>query len=126
MDVNTFLHPGTGKSDYLFVEDADTCFNFNKFLDNPSISSIKNRTTEIDNIDSKVDIKIYPNPVKDYINIETNEVIYKSEVYNIAGNLLKSNNSSSKNIDITTLPIGNYVMKIYLKNKIESIKFIKN
>lgn len=71
------------------------------------------------------EIKIYPNPSKDYFNISTPSVIKKIEVYNLMGKLSKTNNNS-KNISISELPNGMYILKIYSEEKIHFNKVIKN
>ena len=72
---------------------------------------------------------IYPNPVKDYINIESKEIISKIEVLDIEGRLLISKENIN-NINYTTnlnsLSKGVYLLKVIYKNgKIASYKLLK-
>lgn len=124
LDVNTLLDPGAGKSHYLYVENADTCFNFNKSYNNPNINSRKPDKIVNNNIEEQQSVKIYPNPSKDYITIETKNEIHKIEILDISGKLMRVDYSGKK-VDINNLPLGNYIVKIYLKNQIKLIKFIK-
>ncbi|MFC4165207.1 T9SS type A sorting domain-containing protein [Epilithonimonas zeae] len=58
----------------------------------------------------KLTIQIYPNPVKDTFIINTNDKIETIEIYSQTGQLLKT--SKSKEVDISNLPKGNYLVKI--------------
>lgn len=69
-------------------------------------------------------IKIYPNPVKNILKIETESVISKIEVYTLLGKeILKK---ESKNIDVSALKQGLYFIKVTSSEGIETVKrFVK-
>src|SRR5690606_24380181 len=46
---------------------------------------------------------IYPNPVKDILNVETVGVIYSLKVYDLSGKQVLSSNSSDLKINVSTL-----------------------
>ena len=76
-------------------------------------------------------IKVYPNPFSNLITIETNEPIFKIEIYNLLGQMVKSKIIDSPidnlvNIDLSELVLGNYMAKIYVENGEKSVKIIKN
>ncbi|MDG1850278.1 MAG: T9SS type A sorting domain-containing protein, partial [Flavobacteriales bacterium] len=54
---------------------------------------------------------IYPNPANNFITI-TDVDFTSVEVYNLTGQIVQINNSNSKVIEISTLPIGVYTLKI--------------
>lgn len=56
------------------------------------------------------DIKIFPNPTTDILNIKTSEVIDEIDVYNILG-ILVATNQVSNQIDISHLSNGLYIIK---------------
>lgn len=72
---------------------------------------------------------IYPNPVKDYLNINSKERISNIEVLDIEGRLLISEeniNNINYTTNLNTLSKGVYILKIKYKNqKILSNKLIK-
>ncbi len=72
---------------------------------------------------------IYPNPVKDYLNIESEEIISKIEILDIEGRLLikKENiNNINYSTNLDSLSKGVYILKIIYKNgKISSDKLLK-
>ncbi|WP_312766449.1 S8 family serine peptidase [Epilithonimonas sp.] len=120
--TNTLLQPGTGKNHYLYVENIDTCSDFNKS------NNLENKAErKVTNIQlPKSNIKLYPNPSKDYINIQTEGEIHRIDIYDLSGKILKTSYSNSK-VNIENLPKGNYLVKIQLVNEnAETIKFTKN
>ena len=81
--------------------------------------------TDINDIENANQFNLYPNPAKDFINIETNSVINKIQIVDLAGKvLIEEENSSS--MSITSLSKGIYFAKLYLDNEIIIKKFIKN
>lgn len=73
------------------------------------------------------EINIYPNPVKDNLQIETSTKIEKIELFDILGQKLNSYNSDTKNLNLSDKSKGVYILKIQLKNgKMETKKIIKN
>lgn len=70
---------------------------------------------------------IYPNPVKDFITIQSkinSEFTYK--VYSVNGQIVLSGTSVDKRINAASLTKGNYVLEMKDKNGgIKSVKFIK-
>ena len=65
-------------------------------------------------------VSLYPNPVSDYLSIETNHVIKLLEIYDLQGRLQKTLTplvgSSLQKIDISALNSGVYVIRIGLKS----------
>ena len=59
-------------------------------------------------------IAIYPNPVSDYIYIELsdNSICTAIEIYSLDGRLVKSQTNNLSTIDISSLPMGVYIVKI--------------
>jgi len=82
--------------------------------------------SSISEINDNYLIKIYPNPVKDFLIIENEELIISNiQIFNLSGKVLisKQNNSNKVNIDASKLEKGIYFVKI---NEFESaIRFIK-
>ena len=77
-----------------------------------------------DDVSNESNLKIYPNPVNNFLNINSsNEII--SIIYDITGKVVLESNS--KNINLEKLTKGIYIIKIKdLTNNItESIKIIK-
>ncbi|MFK7749908.1 MAG: T9SS type A sorting domain-containing protein [Kordia sp.] len=80
-------------------------------------------TTDIEFIENEV--KLYPNPTSSIINIQMNTGFKKAEIYTIQGQKIKE--SSAKNIDVSALSNGIYIIKIVNESGTFSNKYlIKN
>lgn len=75
----------------------------------------------------KKDFKIYPNPVKEFlnINIPDNDFVIEYSIYDISGKKITSNKLLENKIDVRSLPEGVYILKIKKDKKIFENKFIK-
>lgn len=69
-------------------------------------------------------ISVYPNPVKDILNINAQKNVEKAEVYNLSGQLVLTAKNQNQ-VDMSTLPAGNYVVRIFSGDDVKSIKIIK-
>lgn len=83
-----------------------------------------NSPNSLDNV-TDLGIKVYPNPVKDIININSDETIEKAEIFNVSGqNVLSA--SFTNQISVASLPAGYYILKVKLENgKAATHTFIK-
>ena len=72
-------------------------------------------------------VSLYPNPTTNFINISSEKDIQKANVYNVLGKVVKSLNinQKSKNIDVSNLKSGIYLIKYVVDNKVGTAKFIK-
>ncbi|WP_379965201.1 T9SS type A sorting domain-containing protein [Epilithonimonas sp. UC225_85] len=73
-----------------------------------------------------INFRIYPNPTSDILNIQTEQKISKIEIFDTSGKLLKSNSGNEKNIRVSELTKGLYLIKIYADKNVINSKFIKN
>ncbi|MNK45759.1 Beta-agarase D precursor [compost metagenome] len=72
-------------------------------------------------------VSIYPNPVKDILNVKTASKIKTHKVYNLSGQIVNAKLISDKTIDFSRLEKGIYVVEILLENgKKLTQKIIKN
>lgn len=75
---------------------------------------------------NKSKVGIYPNPVKNVVTIINAEKLTNVEVYNAAGQKVKSSEVLKNNqLDLSGLSKGAYILKINNAGKTEAIKFIK-
>lgn len=67
-------------------------------------------TSSIGLITAHPDISIYPNPVRDFLVVETDDPIHKIAVYNIMGQLVTE--GTSHTVDVSGWPNGWYVILV--------------
>lgn len=68
-------------------------------------------------------VSFYPNPVKKYFHVQTEDKLQNIEFYSLNGQVVKK--SFQKDTDVSTLPKGNYVVKILTDKGIITEKIIK-
>jgi hypothetical protein len=72
-------------------------------------------------------LRYYPNPVQDVINVEYSEAIQGIQVYNMLGQLVynRTMNDTKVSIEMTNMPAGNYIMQVSVNGIIKNVKVIK-
>jgi hypothetical protein len=73
---------------------------------------------------NKKDLTIYPNPVKDVLTISSDNLIEQIAIYNIQGQLVLENKNTNE-INTSSLPIGQYVLKASSNGIKSTKKFVK-
>lgn len=70
---------------------------------------------------------VYPNPVKDILNVSFDNEISTVAIYNLLGQgvIQKAINTTNGQIDISHLTTGTYIVKVTANNKVKTIKVIK-
>ena len=78
-------------------------------------------------LESKMDVTLYPNPAKNELNIVGNSNIESVEIVNSLGVLLKRTETNTKTckIDIADFPTGVYFVTIHTPNGTSTKKFVK-
>jgi hypothetical protein len=73
------------------------------------------------------EIKVYPNPVKDRINLSATNKIKSMSVYNLLGEevLRTSVNSRNYSADISNLKTGIYLVKLAIDDAVQTFKIVK-
>ncbi len=73
-------------------------------------------------------LKVYPNPVKDVLNLKYNTNISNVAVFNIIGQQVLSQevNAADAKVDMSKLAAGTYVVKVTADNMTKTMKVIKN
>ncbi len=88
-----------------------------------------NYETNVDNVDNIVvdNIKIYPNPVSDYLNIVSDNIedIEFIKIYSYDGKLIYSDIKNNNKIDCRSLKNGVYFIEITTENNTSRKRFIK-
>ena len=78
-------------------------------------------TSEID----KIVLKVYPNPTKNLLKIETPLSVESAMVYSLTGKQLLSSVLDQSTVDVSGLPLGIYLLQITHDKGNTYVKFIK-
>lgn len=75
----------------------------------------------------KGNLKYYPNPVNDILNISAETAISQVTVYNVLGQVVQMQKPGHQNVllDLSRLSAGNYIVQVLSDKGAESIKIIK-
>lgn len=82
----------------------------------------------ISEVDHYTTVKVYPNPVQDYLNFQSKETVNRFEIYDQNGrNVISATSLPLKNtIDVRNLVPGVYIINIFSnKGLLSSSKFVK-
>ncbi len=72
-------------------------------------------------------IKLYPNPVIDFVTVSSTETMTKIEVVNMLGQMVYTTavNDTEINLDMTRYATGTYMVRVSADDKIKIFKVIK-
>jgi len=84
-------------------------------------------TVSVKYIFAAENISLYPNPVNDILHFSSNAPIQKVVITNMLGQTINANlNSDNTSLDMSSLPIGNYFVKVTIEGVSKTFKTIKN
>jgi hypothetical protein len=122
-DTSLYLWGGTTGTFYKYIVNTDNLQSFD------TLSETWTSSTQITQQIKDNNISIFPNPAKNYIQIQTNGLdIEKYNIIDINGKTIKQINSANNNniIDISNLPNGVYILNIVTENTVINNRIIKN
>ncbi|MBC7641228.1 MAG: T9SS type A sorting domain-containing protein [Flavobacterium sp.] len=105
---------------------ANIYFDFNPAIVTNTCTTEFVTTLSTNNFDFN-DLKIYPNPINNILNIDNNEPIDQLEITNLLGQTImtKSPNSLSYNLDLWNVATGVYFVKVFVGDNSQTVKVIK-
>ncbi len=88
------------------ILDEDTCYS--------SYSNESCENVSVPEVSSEKSFKIYPNPAKDKLFIESSSIIKKIQIYDFQGKILLNSapEAYSTNMDLKTIPNGMYFVEV--------------
>lgn len=76
--------------------------------------------------DDNSELKVYPNPAVEYLNIKSNSLkIISYQIFDLSGRNVINEKHNNSPINVSKLASGNYIIRITTSNKIFTEKFIK-
>ncbi|NCT18607.1 MAG: T9SS type A sorting domain-containing protein [Flavobacteriia bacterium] len=96
------------------------------YFDDLKVNLLENTVLSVADL-SKLPFAIYPNPVTDVLNIQTNINNYDLQLYTLQGQLIfeQKNNNGTQNINYSNFSSGMYFLVLHTENGSETLKFIK-
>lgn len=102
--------------------EAATSYTFKNVVATHTITAVLEYFNSVNDV-NQVSLKIYPNPIRETINIVGEyEAI---ELYNISGQLLMTVNGNESKIDASNLQKGTYIIKAYGNKGFTTYKIVK-
>ena len=89
------------------------------------MSTVYKSISGISNTNQSTSIQLYPNPVSNLLNINSNEKVTKIEIFSISGQIITQLNGNSSSIDLSNLSSGNYLIKIHTQNGVLTKLIVK-
>ncbi len=76
---------------------------------------------------NKAQVKVYPNPVVDVLNIEADSKVSTVQVFDLTGKVVSSHalNAVKNQVNLSKLTPGVYVVNIQTEKGIQSVKIVK-
>lgn len=93
-------------------------------LGSAALYSLVSTTLSVEDV-NLVQNEIYPNPAGESLTIKREKDLDKVEIYDYLGKKVFEDSSVSKNIDISELSKGVYILKLHSESGTTSVKFIK-
>jgi len=109
-----------------FSNTANIYFDYNApIITNTYTTTVRNVLAVSDTKAGRDNVSIYPNPVQDILYIKSGEEIIKAEIYDASGRILNSTGVKANAVNVAELAKGNYLIKLFTKDKTMVQKFIK-
>ncbi|AZA82607.1 T9SS C-terminal target domain-containing protein [Chryseobacterium lactis] len=110
-----------------FSNTAKIYFDYNHpIITNTATTSVESILATTERSKDNTQFTIYPNPVKDVLNIKSKDEVIKAEIYDGAGRIINSTQVKGNSVNVSELSKGNYMIKVSTKNKTMTQKFIKD
>ncbi|MCL8537100.1 T9SS type A sorting domain-containing protein [Chryseobacterium gallinarum] len=112
-----------------FSNTAKIYFDYNHpIITNTYTTSVQNKEVlAISETNRKTEqFTLYPNPAKDTLYIESKEEIIKAEIYDLTGRIINSTTAKGNSVNVSELTKGNYIIKMFTKDKTFTQKFKKD
>ncbi|WP_347218434.1 T9SS type A sorting domain-containing protein [Chryseobacterium sp.] len=109
-----------------FSNTAKIYFDYNfPIVTNTYTTSVMGTLAASEIKNDKNTISIYPNPVKDILHIQSANEVSKVVIYDATGRVITSMGTKGNSVPVSDLPKGNYLIKLFLQDKVSVQKFIK-
>lgn len=126
------IHTGLHFAQNLLTDKVEGLYSVRSYSLTESMSA---NSTELNVVISSIEgnygaaefkgLKLYPNPVKDILYIETTGEVTALRIYNAAGTLVKSFTAIDGSVDVSNLPVGVYLINVETATNSYTSKLVK-
>jgi hypothetical protein len=127
MPANDRVFFSAGKSDCGGASEPDALYNLNDVGQTMFLNLVAQYVLKIGaSVEESIAhrISVFPNPVNDVLSIQNAVTIEKVEIYNLAGNLIRTFVGTST-FSVSDLAKGMYMLKVYTGGEVLSASFVK-
>ncbi|MEC3876181.1 T9SS-dependent choice-of-anchor J family protein [Chryseobacterium salviniae] len=75
---------------------------------------------------NNTDVKVYPNPVKDVLNINSDKKLNSIQIFSMTGQLIRTIDKDAKQVSVSDLKKGVYLLRVKSEGKDQSFKVVKD
>lgn len=113
-------------ADYLFTNPFGNAYMNYEFPNNDGEYSVAYFTKNSSNIANEANISIYPNPVKNSLNIDSQELIENVQVFNYLGSLVFEQKCNSNSVKVNTSDFikGMYLIQINTNSGVSTKRLV--
>ncbi len=108
----------------LFIFGGNTTSAISSALNSTQSADLSN--LGIETIKGKSTFVMYPNPMKDNLNFNSNSPVSKVSIYDFTGRIVLSSNVTENTINLSQLQSGQYLVKVTIENEVYTSKLVKN
>ncbi|PIF44641.1 putative repeat protein (TIGR01451 family)/predicted secreted protein (Por secretion system target) [Chryseobacterium sp. 52] len=111
----------------VFSNTAGIYFDYNApIITNTYTTSVRGILATAETKTDKGNLSIYPNPVQDILYIKSSDEVIKAEIYDVNGRIISAKSVKGNSVYVSELAKGNYIIKLFTKDKTMIQKLIKN
>ena len=119
IDLTDYVGKSNLKLEFKYVGTDGATLNLD------DVSVIETAVLAVDDEISKEAISFYPNPVKNILSYQSNEIIDEITFYNAIGQQVYQSKNTNSQVDISKLNSGIYLLKVKSAEKIKTYKIVK-
>jgi hypothetical protein len=99
-------------------------YTFTNVTANHTIEVVFEAVNSVPDVTSDM-FNVYPNPVRDVMNISTEQTITKIEVIDLNGRIVLQLQGNNREINLQSVPAGNYTMRIHTEAGVAPVRIVK-
>ena len=99
-------------------------YNYSTNITTGKIVIVKDKSLAVDNVLKSNKITIYPNPVSNYLKIDTDKKFIEIKLYDYSGNIIKTLDAKEREFDVSNISSGNYLLIMTDINNIKTTEKI--